>query len=204
MLELELELGRLLLEHCLCSTRGPRISSFDQQLLTLDGFRETPRRWVSLDNAALSIAGPAEARTWTRLKAQAAKESTKVGWTRPVCVCSYAVRCGTRLSSNARLHLVRGKRAVLCCAVMSLEINNNEVGRWLAQVLFEAGPSQNVIGLTATCIPSLNSANRLHPLPSEAPASQKLQVVQRLCLPCACALSVQSAMTLVSCWPAGL
>lgn len=121
-----------------------------------------------------------------------------------MCVCSYAVRCGTRLSSNARLHLVRGKRAVLCCAVMSLEINNNEVGRWLAQVLFEAGPSQSVIGLTATCIPSLNSANRLHPLPSEAPASQKLQVVQRLCLPCACALSVQSAMTLVSCWPAGL
>lgn len=49
-----------------------------------------------------------------------------------MCVCSYAVRCGTRLSSNARLHLVRGKRAVLCCAVMSLEINNNEVGRWLA------------------------------------------------------------------------
>lgn len=86
-----------------------------------------------------------------------------------------------------------------CCAVMSLEINNNEVGRWLAQVLFEAGPSQSVIGLTATCIPSLNSANRLNPLPSEAPVSQKLQ---RLCLPCA--LSVQSAMTLVSCWAAGL
>lgn len=56
-----------------------------------------------------------------------------------------------------------------CCAVMSLEINNNEVGRWLAQVLFEAGPSQSVIGLTATCIPSLKSANRRNPLPSEAP-----------------------------------
>ena len=47
------------------------------------------------------------------------------------------------------------EESVLCCCVLE---NNNEVGGgW--QVLFEAGPPQSVIGLTATCIPSLASAN---------------------------------------------
>jgi hypothetical protein len=64
-----------------------------------------------------------------------------------------------------------------CCRVLG---KTNEVGRWL--VLFEAGPPQSVIGLTATCIPSLKSANRPKPLLSEAPVSQKLQ---RLCVSCA-------------------
>jgi hypothetical protein len=92
-----------------------------------------------------------------------------------LCVSSYAVRCWTRPTSSPRLDIVRGKRAVV-----SLEKPTRLAGGW--QVLFEAGPPQSVIGLTATCIPSLKSANRPRSLLSEAPVSQKLQ---RLCVPCA-------------------